>query len=94
MTPKEKQAIDFAENSWMDFKDEDEESLLRIGFHNGWDACEKEMKDEAIEFAEWCDRNGFQRISANTINWVSDDINYSGCVYTSGELYQQWKENK
>lgn len=49
--------------------------------------------DDMIEFAEWKGKEKFEwNIRYN--NWTSQLIEYSGCLYTTKELFQLWKEQQ
>lgn len=50
------------------------------------------IKETAIEFAEWISSNGFTW--GDSFLWVSNLIEYSGCVYTSPELFDLFKQRK
>ncbi len=51
---------------------------------------------EAVEFAEWIDKNEFTRTITFNFNplWVSNNIYYSGCQYTTKQLYEIFKNQK
>ena len=50
-------------------------------------------EEDMIEFAVWKDKNKFSVISTKE-DWVSELLEYSGCVYTTKELLQLWKEQQ
>ena len=50
-------------------------------------------EEDMIAFAEWLDENRFSILTINK-EWASEILQYSGCVYTTKELLQLWKEQK
>lgn len=50
-------------------------------------------EEDMIDFILWKDENKFSVISTKE-DWVSELLEYSGCVYTTKELLQLWKEQK
>lgn len=49
--------------------------------------------EDMIEFAVWKDKNKFSVISTKE-DWVSELLEYSGCVYTTKELLELWKKQQ
>ena len=59
------------------------------------DAVWVEPSREAIEFAEWISSKGFYRNRSQTDKyWFTEDVYYSGCFYTTEELYNQFLKEK
>ena len=50
-------------------------------------------EQDMIDFVLWKDENKFSVISTKE-DWVSELLEYSGCVYTTKELLQLWQEQQ
>ena len=48
-------------------------------------------RNDAVEFAEWISNNQFTMYNNE---WTSTKIHYSGCAYTTTELYSLFSSNK
>ena len=50
-------------------------------------------EQDMLDFVLWKDENKFSVISTKE-DWVSELLEYSGCVYTTKELLQLWQEQQ
>ena len=50
-------------------------------------------EQDVFDFVLWKDENKFSVISTKE-DWVSELLEYSGCVYTTKELLKLWKEQR
>lgn len=57
-----------------------------------WQQGRMYNEEDIIEFAEWINKNMFLQYADKL--WSSSLIEYSGCLYTTKELFQLWKEQK
>lgn len=56
-------------------------------------AAQRYAEYMAIEFAEFISNNKFSIITRDNI-WTSELIEYSGCAYTTKELFDMFRKNK
>ena len=100
--------LDILKSKWYDNQEEDRseafvfqysgivDDALEKGIIIGYNKSQEThpfSEDDMIEFAVWKEENRFSVISTKE-HWVSELLNYSGCVYTSKELLQLWKEQQ
>ena len=67
-----------------------------LGFIDGYNKSQEThpfSEQDMLDFVLWKDENKFSVISTKE-DWVSELLEYSGCVYTTKELLQLWKEQR
>lgn len=68
---------------------------ITVGFQVGYNKSKEThpfSEEDMIEFAKWVNKNRFLQHADKL--WSSSLIEYSGCLYTTKELLQLWKEQK
>lgn len=68
------------------------ENLVVWGYNKSQETHPNSDED-MIDFAEWIDKNKFSILTINN-EWVSELLPYSGCLYTTKELIQIWREQQ
>ena len=66
--------------------------LFKTGYNKSQETHPFSEQD-MLDFVLWKDENKFSVISTKE-DWVSELLEYSGCVYTTKELLQLWKEQQ
>ena len=66
--------------------------LFKTGYNKSQETHPFSEQD-MLDFVLWKDENKFSVISTKE-DWVSELLEYSGCVYTTKELLQPWKEQQ
>ena len=67
-------------------------NLFKAGYNKSQETHPFSEQD-MLDFVLWKDENKFSVISTKE-DWVSELLEYSGCVYTTKELLQPWQEQQ
>ena len=100
--------LDILKSKWYDNQEEDRseafvfqysgivDDALEKGIIIGYNKSQEThpfSEQDMLDFVLWKDENKFSVISTKE-DWVSELLEYSGCVYTTKELLQLWKEQQ
>lgn len=58
-------------------------TLEKIGFKNGYTQCQEDMADESIRFADWINKNDYEKIHGD--RWCKKFMSYT---HSTVELFE------